>query len=254
MKIRRRAAWVLSVGLSLALTPSWLYAQGGTATTGTGTGSTGATGGTGGTGGAAASGASAVATSAVNISQSSGLVQPMPILAITNTGSSATTTPSTSNPFYYTYVNPSSLGLPSIYATNLGPPTKYTGTMGKGLYITTVTTSNSTTASTTTNAGVGFSTQPTPRAPAYYTVLGEGLTPKAYSADKVSAELTEKFANSSYFKKGDAIQVQVASNGVVLLRGQVATESERIRAEGMIRITRGVNDVQNELQVVPGKN
>jgi len=248
MKIRRRAAWVLSIGLSLALTPSGLQAQG-TATTGNGTSSTTATG-TGGTGGTS----SAVGTAAVNLAAPTNLIVPVPILAITNTGSSATTTPSTSNPFYYTYANPSSLGMPSIYATNLGPPTKYTGTMGKGLYLNAATTSSSTTGSTTTNAGVGFSTQPTPRSPAYYTVLGEGLTPKAYAAGNVSAELKQKFAASSYFKKGDAIQVQVASNGVVLLRGQVASESERIRAEGMIRITPGVNDVQNELQVVAGKN
>ena len=77
---------------------------------------------------------------------------------------------------------------------------------------------------------------------------------KAYAAGNVSAELKQKFASSSYFKKADAIQVQVASNGIVLLRGQVASESERIRAEGMIRITPGVNDVQNELQIVPVKN
>ena len=123
-----------------------------------------------------------------------------------------------------------------------------------GLYLNAATNSTSTTGSTTTNAGLGFSTQPTPRSPAYYTVLGEGLTPKAYAPGTVSAELKQKFANSSYFKKGDAIQVEVAGNGVVLLRGQVASESERIRAEGMIRVTPGVNEVQNELQVVAGKN
>jgi hypothetical protein len=248
MKIRRRAVWLLSVSLSLALTPSGLFAQG-TATTGNGTSSTTATG-TGGTGGTS----SAVGTAAVNLAAPTNLIVPVPILAITSTGSSATTTPSTSNPFYYTYVNPSSLGKPSLYATNLGPPTKYQGSLGVGLYLNAATTSTSSTGSTTTNAGVGFSTQPTPRSPSYYTVLGEGLTPKAYSASNVSAELKQKFAGSSYFKKGDAIQVEVASNGVVLLRGQVASESERIRAEGMIRITRGVNDVRNELQIVPVKN
>jgi hypothetical protein len=252
MKIRRGAAWVLGVGLSLALAPAGLQAQ---ATTGNGTSSTAGAGGTGGGGGAAAGGSSAVATSAVNISQSTGLVQPMPILAITNSGASTSTTPSTSNPFYYTYGNPSSLGLPSIYATNLGPPTKYTATMGVGLYLNAATNSTSGAGSTTTNAGVGFSTQPTPRAPSYFTVLGEGLAPRQYSSKKLATDLNQRFANadSKYFNSRDKIRVDVA-DGVVLLRGQVASESERIRAEGWVRITQGVNDVQNLLQVVPAKN
>jgi hypothetical protein len=180
-------------------------------------------------------------------------VSPIALSAITNTAASTTTSPSTYNNYSTTFVNPTSLGLPSIYATNLGPPSKYTGTMGKGLYLNNATTSSSSTGSTSTNAGVGFSTQPTPRSPAYYTVLGEGLAPKAYSSTTVQAELRQKFVNSTFFKKGDTIQVEVF-NGVVVLRGQVASESERARAEGWMRMTPGVNDVQNQLQVVTAKN
>jgi hypothetical protein len=147
-----------------------------------------------------------------------------------------------------TYANPYSLGMPSKYASNLGPPSKYQATMGQGLYINNSTTTASTTGSTTTNAGQGFNTMPTPRSPSYSTVLGGGLKARQYDSSKVAEELKAKFARSTAFQNNKAIQIQVAK-GIVTLSGQVADDEERIRAESLVRMAMGVEDVQNNLQV-----
>lgn len=231
----------LAAMLTMSLTA---FAQNGTATAGNGTSSAAMN-----TGAAAGGGGSAVGNAAININQGSGLITPLPIAAIQNTGLSTTTIPNSANTFANTYVNPYSLGQPSNFATNLGPPTTYTGTMGKGLYLSAPTTTTSTAASTTTNSGNGFNTMPTPRAPAYITVLGGKLKPRVVPQRELSTDLKAKIANSLSFKDNKDIHVEVGANGLVTLTGQVADEDERNRAEGLIRLTRGVDDVKNELRI-----
>lgn len=51
-------------------------------------------------------------------------------------------------------------------------------------------------------------------------------------------------------KNKDSIRV-VTNGPVVLLNGSVGSETERLTAEGMVRMTPGVADVQNNLVVNP---
>jgi hypothetical protein len=246
MNIRRWTGWALSAGVGLILSPLALQAQSTSTTTTTGTSST-STASTSSAGGTATS-SGVTSQAAVPLDSSTRLIIPVPVLSIAGTGVSATTIPSTSNSFGTSYVSPLSLGLPSIYTNTFGPPTKYPGGFAKGLYLNAPTTNNSSAASTTTNAGTGFSTQPTPRNPAYYTVLASDIPTKIYAPSKLNADLNAMFAKSTHFKDPQAIQVQVV-DGIVLLRGQVASERERDRAEGLLRLTPGVRGVQNELQI-----
>ncbi len=172
--------------------------------------------------------------------------------AITGSAASATTIPSSSNPFSLTYVDPLSLGLPSKYLNQVGTPAKVTGTFGKGIWTTTTTTvgtGKTTLANTTVN---GFSTYGTPRAPLYMTALSEDMPRVVHAPQKLQGDLRATIDRSSYIKNKDGIQV-VVNGSTVELHGQVATDRERRLVEGMMSMTPGVRQVVNQL-VVAGKN
>ena len=237
MKIRCSLAWTLCVCLCLTLSPRAVQAQA-TATATTGAGATAT---------ASGSGATATASPTTNLSS---IITSVPVLSITSTGASTTTVPSTSNPFAATYANPLYLGQPSLYATNFGQLAKQTGNFGKGQYLNAATLNASATGSTTTNAGTGFSTQPTPRNPSYITILGPDLPRSLHVSSQLSSDLKAMIARSSYIRDTNAIQLEVV-DGIVILRGQVGSDRERRTAEGLMRLTPGVQGVQNELQI-PG--
>jgi BON domain len=260
MRNRRWIAVTLGACAIFAFSPMTLWAQSSTpGTTGGGSLSSAGASSTGGstTGGSTGGGSTGGGTAtAAGTNTTSGFATAAPTQAISATGGvTATSMPSSSNSFATTYVTPQSLGLPTLYANVFGQLPKVTGTFGKGLYLSNANNTSSATPSTTTNAGTGFNTAPTPRSPSYVTVLSEDMPRLKYAPSELSAELNAMIARSNYVKNRDAIQVQVAQGNIVVLRGQASSVQERIRVEGMMRMTRGVEGVVNELQVpVVAKN
>jgi len=143
-----------------------------------------------------------------------------------------------------------SLGMPTKYATTFGTPAKITATFGKGLYITSASTAGSGGASNQNTQANGFTTYGVPRSPVYTTVLGDSVPMVRHSPVTLLADVRDVLGRSSYLPSKQNINVQV-KDGVVLLSGQVASDSERRSAEGMVRMTPGVQGVDNQLVVVP---
>jgi len=68
---------------------------------------------------------------------------------------------------------------------------------------------------------------------------------------RLSEELQRQFTNSTRFGTGNTIKVAVENNTVVL-RGKVADEHDRDLAEMLVRLSPGVYNVQNDLQIEGG--
>lgn len=162
-------------------------------------------------------------------------------------GAAGVAIPATSNVFAAYYVNPMSLGVMANGSTGKG-------TFNQPLYATTTTTGGRTTGGTRTGTAsattsiVGFTTYGMDRTIPYRTELGDGIPIVAPIASALQVELRDIIKRSSRLKSNGNIDISVA-NGVVYLRGQVATAGERRLAEAMIRLTPGVRQVSNELAV-----
>jgi hypothetical protein len=95
------------------------------------------------------------------------------------------------------------------------------------------------------------------RAPAYVTALGfppapgPSGQPMAAPFSPVVGQIQQAIASSSRLSSRDGIQV-LLDGPVVVLRGSVADDHDRRLAEALARLTPGVRDVRNELQV-PGQ-
>jgi hypothetical protein len=245
MRSRRWIALVCGASLLLAL--KQLPAQAQTSSSGTGL--------TAGSSLAGSNGSSSGLTSqSVSPAIGSGLVTSATTIAASSGTPSATSTPSNANPFGSTYVNYFTLGQPQNYqgkfgAQNVTP--NITGTFGKYIYVANPSTTTGG-ASAATTQGVGFSTFPQPRAPVYTTAFAENFPVVRPTIAQVHADASDAIARSSMLKNKDTIQV-VTNGPVVLLNGSVGSETERITAEGMVRMTPGVADVQNNLVVDPSK-
>jgi hypothetical protein len=99
---------------------------------------------------------------------------------------------------------------------------------------------------TTLNSGV--SGPPLSRGARYTLSLGFDSPVGVVTNPRLSEELQRQFTNSSRFGAGNNIKVAVENN-VVVLRGKVADEHERDLAEVLVRLSPGVYNVQNDLQV-----
>ncbi|MCI0682513.1 MAG: BON domain-containing protein [Gemmataceae bacterium] len=170
--------------------------------------------------------------------------------AATTTGRAAgggAVIPAASNPFGPNYVNPLSLGLMVNGATGKA-------TFNQPTYATTTTTSNirggtrTGTRTATTSSLVAFTTYGMNRAIPYRTELSSDVPIIAPVASALQAELRDVVKGSTRLTNKDNIDVSVA-NGIVFLRGQVATAEERRLVEAMIRLTPGARRVSNELTV-----
>jgi osmotically-inducible protein OsmY len=78
-----------------------------------------------------------------------------------------------------------------------------------------------------------------------------GFTPAAPTATaltQVRSELRDTIARSSRLTSRDNIQLGM-DGGTVVLRGTVVDDHERRLAESLVRLSPGVRDVRNELQV-----
>lgn len=174
------------------------------------------------------------------------------VLAANSGAGSATTIPSSSNFMVNTYVNPFSLGLPSLYSTQYGAQniiSQSGGPKGKMTYLYVPAPTAANTATTTTTTIPGFSTVGVPRAPVYTTVLSQDLPLVQHNPSKLLSDVKGAIDRSSFVKDKSGIQVRVENN-VAFLSGMVRSADDARRAEGLARSTPGILNVQNELQVV----
>jgi hypothetical protein len=258
---------VFVLGLSLA-TPA--FASGGGGGGGGGAGGGGAGGGGAGGGGGTSSGTTSVGTGM--------------IFGTTGSGSPGVTNPtgtspiSTVNPLNYYFASPTTSGYGpnvTLQAQNsiaLATAGGAGGTLvtGKGTFgvadykaptavqqatirvnngITATTAAASAASSATTNPG--FTTMGTKRTAAYYTTVSPrmGVTPA--SAGVLQTELQTTLARSSALPTAQNLGVSMDGQQTVVLRGTVATDDERMMAEGLARLTPGVRAVDNQIIVRP---
>jgi hypothetical protein len=252
MKSRRLIALVIGAGLLLVSAPRMAEAQVQSTSASSPAGTSTASLLSNSTTSSSSGGASAQTFNPATVGQ--GLVTSATTLAATSGTPSATTIPSSANPFGPNYVNYFTLGQPSVYTNKFGAQNitgNLTGTFGKYIYVANPATSAGA-ASTTPTSGIGFTTFPTPRAPLYTTAFAESFPVTRPQLSQVQADAKDAIARSSMLKNKDSIQV-VMNGPVILLSGAVGSETERITAEGMVRMTPGVGDVQNNLVVDPSK-
>jgi hypothetical protein len=105
----------------------------------------------------------------------------------------------------------------------------------------------------TATQGNGFSTVGTIRSPSYITTIGDTIPmPKRPTAIVVQSNLQGVIDRSSALNGPKNVKVDV-SDQTVFLRGTVSSDRERRLAESLLRLTPGVRDVRNELEVVENK-
>jgi hypothetical protein len=225
-------------------------------TTGTTTGGTGGT--TGGTGGIGGVGSTGAAGSTGGTSQTANVVQTLTtsqqIYSATGAAGSATTMPSSSNPFALTYVSPYSLGLPTNYSTLFGAQNVINqsgGPKGSYTYLYTAPSTATTSTSTTATTANGFTTYGTVRSPVYATVLSDNIPVPVHTTSEIRTKVQSIIERSSMLKNKGNIQVTMDGNTVVL-SGQVPAREIQL-VEGMVRLTPGVSEVRNQLQPIAPK-
>jgi hypothetical protein len=231
MKSRSLLALVFGTCALMAFAPTVVWAQGGP------------------TGGPTGGPPTGAPTGTNPATSNPGTTQTIPIKSATSGTGSATSTPSNANPLTPTYGDPLSMGKPANYGNNFGPLAKPIVTFGKGIYSTTAG-AVPTSASTVTNPANGFTENGVYRNPPYATVLSSELPMVIHPASALQADVRSIIDRSSFIRNPTAVHVR-AGEGVVQLTGQVASEKERRLVEGMARMTPGVRDVQNNLQIVP---
>jgi hypothetical protein len=160
------------------------------------------------------------------------------IYAPTATGASS------SNPIGAYYANPLSAGKP-------GGGDKLSG-MWTPLYTTTTTsTTTGITGNINTSSGMNSSSGQAAsilnrRGPAYTVALSFPYEPPTSS--QLQTEAQGILARSDFLTMRDSIKVKVNGQTLVL-EGQVRSDQERRLAENMVRLTPGVRQIQNNLQV-----
>jgi hypothetical protein len=152
-----------------------------------------------------------------------------------------------------TYVDPMSVGVASKF-TQFGVAAKPSGTFGKGIYVSSTSTTpnrgggGATQGSTANQQGNGFTTLGTPRTPSYSTVMDPDLLLAPMASPQMQSNLRAALQRSSYLSNQKNIEI-VVNGSTVELRGVVATEKERRAAEGIVGTSPGVFDVINQLQI-----
>lgn len=169
-------------------------------------------------------------------------------------GTAAAVSPTTINPYYAYYVNFYGLGLkPST--TNGVPPLTNNG-FGKPIFAvaTTGTGALGNLGGLNTNSGFGFTTFGMPRGPSFVTTLHNKVPLVAYVPAQLQADLKQSLENAGYIGS-KRLNVAYSSTGAIILQGQVQDAEERRLVEGMMWLTPGVRNVQNELTFpTPTKN
>lgn len=175
----------------------------------------------------------------------------------TTTGTGTNTTipvPTTYNPWGSYYLNAYQPGLgynltgsQSSRSSNTGGP------FGQPLYaLQTATTTTSPTTATTQTQPIGFTTIGLIKAPAYVTALSSDFVVSRPTGGQLQQQLLAVLDRSSALRGQGNINLSVKGSEVTL-KGQVSRDQLRRLAEGLVRMTPGVGEVRNELQVTPGK-
>jgi hypothetical protein len=138
---------------------------------------------------------------------------------------------------------------------SLGFKSGATPTFGQPLFPTTTTTTARTTATTrigtntTANTALGFNTFGQLRDLPYATQVGPDLPLAGPRLEPLDVHVATVVKNSSRLPSRDRI-VATVEEGVVVLRGEVATPHERQLVENMLRLSPRVR-IRNELTVAP---
>jgi len=252
---RTGAALLAGVVLMQANAPVSAQTTGGTG--GTGLGNLGGGGGGGGGGGAGTSSSAAGTASAGSAFSNLGPSTNMgPTVTIggqgsnTRGGSGTTNIPSASNPLGNYYYNPLQYGIISSGASlpNAGSLASTFGQPVFGTATTNTTGATGTGGQAATTQGAGFTTLGRSRAPAYYTALSPDFVMPQHAPGKLQRQL-EGVLERTIGQKGQNIRVQIVEGSRVILRGEIETPRDRERAETQVRITPGVDDVQNLLVI-----
>ena len=69
------------------------------------------------------------------------------------------------------------------------------------------------------------------------------------TSPQMQTQLQDIIARSSTLKDPSSVRVSVDDGGVVILRGEVSDDDERRLAENLLRLTPGVRQLRNEIQV-----
>ena len=196
------------------------------------------------------------AGSAEGVNAVTSLALPSNVFTATSGAGSATTIPSNANFMATTYVNPFSLGLPSLYTTQYGAQNRITetgGPKGKYTYLYVAPPTAVTTTANPSTTTKGFSTYGKLRNPVYSTSLSTDLPVVKHDITRIHLKVRDAIANSSRLKSKENIVVGIDGDTIVLT-GTVLSENERVFAEGLIRTNPGVYQVRNELAIVPARN
>jgi|SRR6516225_7393222 len=273
-------SWIFSLaGIILLLAPRAVLAQapstsvtpGGTTSTTTTMGGGGGGGGApgGGSGSSGNLGGTAISGTSFNNLGPSPTTSMAPSLAIggnattsitgrTTTGTGTSTpVPTSSNPWTPYYLNLYQPGLGSSLTGTPGRTTTGTGgQFGQALYAlqtaTTTTTPTGTNTATTQTQTAGFTTIGLNKAPSYVTGLSDDFVVSRPTAGQLQKQLLATLSRSSALKGQGTIELSVKGSEVTL-KGLVAREQLRKLAEGLVRMTPGVSDVHNDLQVTAAK-
>jgi hypothetical protein len=157
--------------------------------------------------------------------------------------------PAQSNVFGGTYGNPLYVGRPGSTNLSLKTPGGF-GTATYGTTTGTTTTPGGRTAGggrATINSGTQGGTSNQNTSTTVVTHIAEMKFPVApVVPSALQADLQGQLSRSSMWKGPANVTVEIVG-GTVVLRGQVADADDRRMAEGMVRLTPGVRDVQNEI-------
>jgi osmotically-inducible protein OsmY len=107
----------------------------------------------------------------------------------------------------------------------------------------------SSTGQLSTSSYAGASSVGTRRAVSYITEMALDTPPPPRSPAAVRSNLQAILSSSSRLPSAGNIRVSTTPEGVVVLRGRVATARERRLAESILRLSPGVTVVRNELRV-----
>lgn len=232
MKSRRLSAWLFGTCLFIALTPVVGLAQPGG----------------GAAGGAAPAGGTGAGGSTTTTSAQSLKAPAITIVSPSSGAGSATSIPSSTNPFVSSYGDALSMGLPSKF---INGPVKDTATFGKGIYTTTTAATSASAASTITNPANGFTLNGVIRNPQYVTALSSDIPIVVHNTAALQSDVKSTIDRSSFVKSQATVQINVVNDGVVVLSGLVRSGREAELIEGMVRTTPGVRGVQNDLKIAP---
>jgi hypothetical protein len=169
------------------------------------------------------------------------------------TSTTATTIPTASNPlrnYYNNLYQPGSIP-PGSTSTLAAFTSSSQGGFGQPLYgaLTATATVTSAGLAGPQATGAGFTSIGQTRSLPYITTLSPDFAVPRRSATRLRSQLRALLQRSSALRDAGNIRLVVTNAGVIL-RGQVNGARERRLAEALIRMTPGVQDVRNELQVL----